>query len=75
MTVLIIWSIFLRDYLIRIWGLLFSKFHYFIFFNKKDEEILSSKLNQEACVELKNIIEESVDKRDKSDYELLRVIR
>lgn len=44
-------------------------------FNKKDEEILASKLNKEACVELKNITEESVDKRDKSDYELLRVIR
>lgn len=44
-------------------------------FNKKDEEILSSMLNKEACVELKNITEESVDKRDKSDYELLRIIK
>ena len=43
-------------------------------FNKKDEEILASKLNKEVCVELKNITEESVDKRDKSDYELLRII-
>ena len=43
-------------------------------FNKKDEEILASKLNKETCVELKNITEESVDKRDKSDYELIRVI-
>lgn len=43
-------------------------------FNKKDEEILASKLNKDACVELKNITEESVDKRDKSDYELLRII-
>ena len=44
-------------------------------FNKKDEEFLASKLNKEVCVELKNITEESVDKRDKSDYELLNVIR
>lgn len=44
-------------------------------FNKKDEELLASKLNKEVCVELKNITEKSVDKRDKSDYELIKLIQ